>query len=152
MVSEATQRLTSVFVRKSDPGVLVRADRRVELFTWPMVVTSCESPLAKRKPRAASNSQPKLFSQKRPFQSPCGTARIATRWTLQQAVNAYRDKHDANNASKQLKAAVTLYLKSRENLRDSTQKSYKYTLAKVMKPLDEKTMAEVRTTKPANIC
>jgi putative SOS response-associated peptidase YedK len=33
-VSEATARLASELVRKSDPGVVVRADGRVELMRW----------------------------------------------------------------------------------------------------------------------
>jgi putative SOS response-associated peptidase YedK len=33
-VSEATERLASELVRKSDPGVVVRADGRVELMRW----------------------------------------------------------------------------------------------------------------------
>jgi hypothetical protein len=33
-VSEATARLKSALVRKSDPGVVVRADGRVDLMRW----------------------------------------------------------------------------------------------------------------------
>jgi putative SOS response-associated peptidase YedK len=33
-VSEATEKLASALVRKSDPGVVVRADGRVELMRW----------------------------------------------------------------------------------------------------------------------
>jgi len=65
--------------------------------------------------------------------------------TIQDAVKAYRSTHEARHSSKELAHAVELYLTSREDLRDSTQKSYTYTLSKVMKPLHDKTMAEIKT-------
>ena len=52
--------------------------------------------------------------------------------SILQAAKAYRTTHDARHASKLLGEAITLYLKSREDLRDSTQKSYKYTLEGVL--------------------
>lgn len=46
--------------------------------------------------------------------------------SIQQAAKAYRTTHDARQSSKPLGESVKLFLKSRENLRDSTQKSYSY--------------------------
>ena len=65
--------------------------------------------------------------------------------TLEQAAKSYRARHDAKHASKDLGAAVTLYLTAREDLRDSTLKSYKYTLEKVLAPLHLKIMATIKT-------
>ena len=48
--------------------------------------------------------------------------------SLLDAAKAYRTAHDARTASKPLGEAVTLYLTSREDLRNTTHKSYKYTL------------------------
>lgn len=54
-VSEAAARLSSALVRKSDPGIVVRADGQVEVMRWgfqpftgPLGFTPCESPLTKR--------------------------------------------------------------------------------------------------------
>ena len=65
--------------------------------------------------------------------------------TLEQAANAFRTQHDAKHASKKLGNAVTIYLEAREYLRNSTLKSYEYTLKKVMAPLHEENMATIRT-------
>jgi hypothetical protein len=55
------------------------------------------------------------------------------RGTLEQAAKDYRAKHDASTSSMQLGKAVVRYLVSRENLRESTLKSYRYSLEKVIK-------------------
>lgn len=65
--------------------------------------------------------------------------------SILQAAKAYRTSHDARHASKLLGKAITLYLKSREDLRDSTQKSYKYTLGGVLESLHGKMMADIQT-------
>ena len=65
--------------------------------------------------------------------------------SLLDAAKAYRATHDARTASKPLGEAVTLYLTSREDLRDSTQRSYKYTLKKCLAPLHDETMADIET-------
>lgn len=65
--------------------------------------------------------------------------------TLEQAAKEFLAQHDAKHASKKLSDAVTLYLEAREYLRDSTMKSYKYTLNKVLAPLHEENMATIRT-------
>jgi len=65
--------------------------------------------------------------------------------TIQQAANEYRDAHDTRHVSNPLGEAVALYLKSREDLRDSTLKSYKYSLNKVLAPLHARMMADIRT-------
>lgn len=65
--------------------------------------------------------------------------------TLLEAAKAFRAAHEARTASKPLGEAVVTYLTSREDLRDATQKSYKYTLEKVMEPLAETPLADVTT-------
>jgi len=65
--------------------------------------------------------------------------------SLEQAAKAYRSKHEAKLASKKLVDAVMLYLDARGDLRDSTLKSYKYTLEKVLYPLHQKSMASIST-------
>lgn len=65
--------------------------------------------------------------------------------SILQAAKAYRATHDARNASKLLGEAVALYLDARADLRDATLKSYTYTLEKMLKPLAEKTLADITT-------
>ena len=65
--------------------------------------------------------------------------------SLLEAAKAFRATHDARAVSKPLGKAVALYLDSRADLRDSTLKSYKYTLEKCLVPIHEKTMADIRT-------
>jgi integrase len=65
--------------------------------------------------------------------------------SLLEAARAYRTNHEARTASKPLGEAVALYLDSRADLRDSTQKSYKYTLEKVMAPLAKRMLADITT-------
>lgn len=65
--------------------------------------------------------------------------------TIQQAANEYRAAHDTRHASNPLGESVTLYLKSREDLRDSTLKSYKYSLDKVLVPLHARMMADIKS-------
>lgn len=65
--------------------------------------------------------------------------------SLLDAARAYRTNHEARTASKPLGEAVALYLDSRADLRDSTQKSYKYTLEKVLAPLAKRMLADITT-------
>lgn len=65
--------------------------------------------------------------------------------SLLEAARAYRLSHEARTASKPLGEAVALYLDSRSDLRDSTQKSYKYTLETTLGPLDDAIMADIET-------
>lgn len=71
--------------------------------------------------------------------------------SIQQAVKAYRSSHDALHSSKPLGEAVKLFLISRENLRESTQKSYTYTLGKVVKPLHGLMLADIKTADLENV-
>lgn len=76
----------------------------------------------------------------------CRRARSAQRyWQLIEAARSYRTNHEARTASKPLGEAVALYLDSRADLRDSTQKSYKYTLEEVMAPLAKRMLADITT-------
>ena len=65
--------------------------------------------------------------------------------SILQAAKAFRSSHQSRNASKPLGEAVAIYLDARTDLRDSTQKSYKYTLEKVLAPLHAETMADIQT-------
>lgn len=65
--------------------------------------------------------------------------------SILEAAKAYRASHDERSASKLLSEAVALYLDSRTDLRDTTQKSYKYTLEKALGPLHAVTMADIQT-------
>ena len=66
--------------------------------------------------------------------------------TIQQAAKEYRDAHDTRHASNPLGESVALYLKSREDLSDSTLKSYKYSLDRVLAPLRGRMMADIKST------
>jgi len=66
--------------------------------------------------------------------------------SILEAVKAYRATHEARTASKPLGEAVTLYLTSREDLRDSTQKSYSYSLEKALAPLHDAVMADIEAS------
>ena len=65
--------------------------------------------------------------------------------SIQQAAHAYRESHNSRTASNPLGNSVVLYLASREDLRESTLKSYRYTLEKVLSPLHERMMADIQT-------
>jgi integrase len=65
--------------------------------------------------------------------------------TIVEAAEAFRASHDARTASKLLGEAVALYLDARTDLRNATQKSYKYTLEKALAPLHVKMMADITT-------
>lgn len=58
-----------------------------------------------------------------------------TGMTLLEAANACRARWDATRQSKPLGEAVAAFLTSRENLRESTLKSYRYSLEKILSPL-----------------
>jgi len=66
--------------------------------------------------------------------------------TILEAAKAYRAANVARTASKPLGEAVTAYLTSREDLRDSTLKSYRYTLEKALLPLHGETLADIETS------
>ena len=70
---------------------------------------------------------------------------LAGAGTILQAAEAFRATHDSRHASSLLRDAVAIYLKSREDLRDSTRTSYKYTLEKILEPLHGKMMADIVT-------
>jgi integrase/recombinase XerD len=61
------------------------------------------------------------------------------------AAKAYRKSREARAASKEMGKAVALYLDSRSDLRESTLKSYRYTLERVCKPLHGITLADIET-------
>lgn len=65
--------------------------------------------------------------------------------TILEAAKAFRLAHDAKCASKPFGEAVTAFLVTRENLRDSTRKSYEYTLERTFKELNETILAEIAT-------
>ena len=65
--------------------------------------------------------------------------------SLIDAANAFRKNWDAIKSSTPLASAIKDYLASREDLRDSTLKSYRYTLDKVLSPLHDRVMAEIQT-------
>ena len=65
--------------------------------------------------------------------------------SILEAARAYRASHESRNASKPLGDAVAIYLDSRADLRDSTQKSYRYTLEKALAPLHLEMMADIPT-------
>lgn len=58
------------------------------------------------------------------------------------AARAFRQAWEARNRSVPFEEAVSLYLASREDLREATLTSYKYTLEKACAPLAERTLAE----------
>lgn len=65
--------------------------------------------------------------------------------SILEAAKAYRRTHDAKVASKPLGEAVAAFMLTRESLRDSTRKSYQYTLEKTLLPLAETNLAEITT-------
>lgn len=65
--------------------------------------------------------------------------------SILEAAKAFRAVYDARMASKPLGEAVAIYLDSKIDLRDSTLKSYKYTLDKALAPLHGKMMADITT-------
>lgn len=71
--------------------------------------------------------------------------------SIQQAAKVYRASHDARHSSKPLAEAVKQFMTSREYLRESTQKSYTYSLSKVLKPLHSKMMADITTADLENV-
>lgn len=62
------------------------------------------------------------------------------------AARAYRKAWKAKKSSQPFGKAVETYLAAREDLRKSTLDSYKYTLEKVAKPLNERILAELKTS------
>lgn len=65
---------------------------------------------------------------------------------LVDAARAYRKAWEAKKSSQPFGKAVVTYLAAREDLRKSTRDSYKYTLEKVAKPLNEQILAELKTS------
>ena len=65
--------------------------------------------------------------------------------SLLDAAKAYRASYDTRTSSKPLGEAVALYLDSRNDLRDATLRSYKYTLNTVIGTLHQKPMADITT-------
>ena len=65
--------------------------------------------------------------------------------SILEASKAYRAIHDARTASKPLGEAVAHYLDGRIDLRDTTQKSYRYTLEKALSTLHHKMVADITT-------
>lgn len=65
---------------------------------------------------------------------------------LIEAARAFRNNWDARNSSRALNEAITEYLASRADLRDSTLKSYKYSLEQVLAPLHERMMADIKSS------
>jgi integrase len=64
---------------------------------------------------------------------------------LIEAAHAFRMNWDEKNSSCALNTAVTAYLASRADLRDTTLKSYKYSLDKVLSPLHARVMADIKS-------
>lgn len=62
------------------------------------------------------------------------------------AARAFRKTWEAKKSSQPFGKAVKTYLAAREDLRKSTLDSYKYTLEKVAKPLDERILADLKTS------
>lgn len=65
--------------------------------------------------------------------------------TLLDAAKEFRAAHIARNASANFGEAVTIYLDSRADLRDTTLKSYRYTLEDVCEPLHGRMLADLIT-------
>lgn len=63
--------------------------------------------------------------------------------TIMEAARDYLERWSKIRASCPLKEAVTAFLTSRENLRESTQKSYRYSLEKILEPLAGKNLADI---------
>lgn len=61
------------------------------------------------------------------------------------AAQAFREAWDARNASALFGEAVAQYLDSRADLRESTLKSYRYTLERTFLPLHDRTLADITT-------
>lgn len=70
---------------------------------------------------------------------------LGTSGSILEAAKAYRASHDSKRASKPLGEAVALYLTSREDLRDATLRSYRYTLEKVLGNLHHHLLADITT-------
>jgi integrase len=66
--------------------------------------------------------------------------------SILEAAKAFRANKDRSDASETITEAVKAFLLTKDDLRDSTLKSYKYTLEKTLEPIGKKTMAEVTTT------
>lgn len=66
--------------------------------------------------------------------------------SLVDAARAYRKAWDAKKSSQLFGKAVIAYLAAREDLRKTTINSYKYTLEKVAKPLNERILADLKTS------
>lgn len=71
--------------------------------------------------------------------------------SLLEAAKAYRATHVSRLASKPMGEAVATYLDSRADLRDSTQRSYRYTLQGTFRPLAEIVLADITTADLAAI-
>ncbi len=65
---------------------------------------------------------------------------------LVDAARAYRKTWEAKKSSQPFGKAVETYLAARDDLRKITLESYKYTLEKVAKPLNDKILAELKTS------
>jgi integrase len=65
--------------------------------------------------------------------------------TILEACKAYRLAHVARTASKPMSEAVAAFMLTREDLRDSTRKSYEYTLERTFRPLAETNLADITT-------
>lgn len=65
--------------------------------------------------------------------------------SITQAARAYRDVWQARNSSSPFGEAVVLYMASRNDLRDRTLASYKYTLDSVFRPLHDRMLSDLTT-------
>ena len=65
--------------------------------------------------------------------------------TILEACKAYRVAHAARTASRPMGEAVAAFMLTREDLRDSTRKSYEYTLERTFRPIAEMNLADITT-------
>ena len=68
-----------------------------------------------------------------------------TNGTINEACTLYANSHAKLTASVHFKDAVAGYLDSRSDLRETTLSSYRYTLEKAFKTLNDQTLAEIAT-------
>lgn len=66
--------------------------------------------------------------------------------SLVDAASAFRKNWEAKKRSQPFGTAVETYLAARDDLRKSTLDSYKYTLERVAKPLENRILAELKTS------
>ncbi len=140
-ISDTDKRIKMFFKTRDE------ARKHLEEITGEMPSAAIPAPLAMEADKARGILEPwSLDLVQAAREVAAALEALGNAGSIIEAARAYRASQDARNASKPLQVAVALYLDSRSDLRDSTLKSYGYTLETALAPLAEAALADIATS------